>query len=148
MTLNKEYINIHQHRHHHIQHYIATILLIRKKLVATKAVWSDWYKKHLLRPQIILRYILKHAIIPGFLLMKMNELLNWWWIAFCGMVERRKAISLISSRDHCQRSSPLRISNTLRTRFEPEQNPISDLAERISALVITTTSPCRYDGIV
>ena len=25
---------------------------------------------------------------------------------FCGMVDRRKAFSLISSRDHCQRSSP------------------------------------------
>ena len=30
---------------------------------------------------------------------------------FCGMVDRRKAFSLISSRDHCQRSSPLRISD-------------------------------------
>ena len=31
---------------------------------------------------------------------------------FCGMVERRKAFSLISSRDQCQRSSPPRISDT------------------------------------
>ena len=29
---------------------------------------------------------------------------------FCGMVDRRKAFSLISSRDHCQRSSSSRIS--------------------------------------
>ena len=28
---------------------------------------------------------------------------------FCGMVDRRKVFSLISSRDHCQRSSPSRI---------------------------------------
>ena len=28
---------------------------------------------------------------------------------FCGMVDRRKTFSLISSRDHCQRSSPSRI---------------------------------------
>ena len=26
---------------------------------------------------------------------------------FCGMGDQRKAFSLISSRDHCQRSSPL-----------------------------------------
>ena len=30
---------------------------------------------------------------------------------FCGMVDRRKAYSLISSRDHCHRSSPSRISD-------------------------------------
>ena len=31
---------------------------------------------------------------------------------FCGMVDWRKAFSLISNRDHCQRSSPSRISYT------------------------------------
>ena len=31
---------------------------------------------------------------------------------FCGTVDRRKAFRLISSRDHCQRSSPLQISDT------------------------------------
>ena len=30
----------------------------------------------------------------------------------CGMVDQRKVFSLISSRDHCQRSSPSRISDT------------------------------------
>ena len=29
---------------------------------------------------------------------------------FCGMIDRRKAFKLISSRDHWQRSSPSRIS--------------------------------------
>ena len=33
---------------------------------------------------------------------------------FCGMVDRRKTLSLISSQDHCQRSSPSRISDTRR----------------------------------
>ena len=41
---------------------------------------------------------------------------------FCGMVDRRKVFSLISSRDHCQRSSPLQISNMLQAGFEPAQN--------------------------
>ena len=32
---------------------------------------------------------------------------------FCGMVDQRKAYRLISSCDHCQRSSPLRISTII-----------------------------------
>ena len=48
---------------------------------------------------------------------------------FCGMVDRRKVSSLNSSRDHCQRSSPSRIINTLRAEFEPAQNLISGLVE-------------------
>ena len=40
----------------------------------------------------------------------------------CGMVDRRKAFSLISSWDHCQRSSPLQISNKSQAGFEPAQN--------------------------
>ena len=57
---------------------------------------------------------------------------------FCGMVGRRKAFSLISSRDHCQRSSPSWISDTPRAGFEPAQNPSSDFVEWSCAVVITT----------
>ena len=41
---------------------------------------------------------------------------------FCGMVDRRKAFSLISNRYHCldQRSSSSRISDTPQAGFEPE----------------------------
>ena len=60
------------------------------------------------------------------------ELMN----CFCGMVDRRKAFSLISSRDHCQRSSPSRISDT---GFELAQNLSSGLVEWSCAVVITTT---------
>ena len=69
---------------------------------------------------------------------------------FCGMVDRRKALSLISSRDHCQRSSPSRISDKPRAGFEPAQNLSSDLVEWSCAVVITTTprrhviSVCNY----
>ena len=38
---------------------------------------------------------------------------------FCGMVDQQKACSLISSRDHCQRSSPWRICDMPRSEFEP-----------------------------
>ena len=37
---------------------------------------------------------------------------------FCGMVDRRKAFSIISSRYYCQRFSPLQISDTPRAGFE------------------------------
>ena len=48
---------------------------------------------------------------------------------FCGIVDRRKVFSLVSSRDHCQRSSPSRISDTPRAGFEPAQNLSSGLVE-------------------
>ena len=48
---------------------------------------------------------------------------------FCGMVDQPKAFSLISSQDHCQRSSPLQISNKLWARYEFVQNLSSGVAE-------------------
>ena len=65
---------------------------------------------------------------------------------FCGMVDQRKAFSLIFSRDHCQRSSPSRISDTPRWVFEPEQNLSSGFIDWSCAVVITTT-PRRSSGI-
>ena len=62
---------------------------------------------------------------------------------FCGMVDRRKAFSLISSRDHCQRSSPSRISDMPRAGFEPAQGLSSGLLEWSCAVVITT-KPRRH----
>ena len=65
---------------------------------------------------------------------------------FCGMDDRRKAFSLISSRDNCQRSSP-RISDTLRAGFEPAQNLSSGLVE-CSCAIMTTTTPRSHDKLV
>ena len=62
---------------------------------------------------------------------------------FCGMVDRRKVFSLISSRDHCQRSSQSWISDTPRAGYEPEQSLSSGSVEWSWALVITTT-PRRH----
>ena len=61
-------------------------------------------------------------------------------ICFCAMVDRWKRFSLISSRDHCQRPSPSRISDTLRTGFELAQG----LVEWNCAVVITTIPRCHY----
>ena len=72
---------------------------------------------------------------------------NWMMMmmnCFCGMVDRRKAFSLISSRDHCQRSSPSWISNTLRAGFEPAQNLSSGFIEWTCAVVITTHHGANY----
>ena len=63
---------------------------------------------------------------------------------FCGMVDRRKAFSLISSRGHCQRSSPSRISDSPRAEFEPAQNPSSGFVEWSCVAVIATT-PRRHN---
>ena len=63
----------------------------------------------------------------------------WWWNCFCGMVDLRKEFGLIFSRDHCQRSSPSRISDRARAGFEPTQNLSSGFVEWSCPIVITTT---------
>ena len=58
---------------------------------------------------------------------------------FCDIVDRRKTFSLISSQDHCQRSSPSRIPDMQRAGFEPAQNLSSGLVELSCAVVIMAT---------
>ena len=50
---------------------------------------------------------------------------------FCGMFDQWKPLTLISSQDHFQRSSPSLISDTPQVGFEPVQNLSSDFAEWI-----------------
>ena len=78
------------------------------------------------------------------LVMMMMMMMMMMKNCFCGMVDRGKVFSLISSRDHCQRSSPSRISNTPRAGFEPAQNLSSGLVEWSCSVVITTT-PRRHE---
>ena len=67
-----------------------------------------------------------------------NELFLWHgWPTKC-------IKCLISSWDHCQRSSPSRISNMLQTGFEPGQNLNLHFVEWSCAIVITTT-PRQYN---
>ena len=58
---------------------------------------------------------------------------------FCGMVNQRDALSLISSQVHCQISSSSRTSGTPRAGHKPAQNLSSDLVEGRCAVVITIT---------
>ena len=75
-----------------------------------------------------------HSLVR-MMMMMMMMMMN----CFCGMVEWRKAFSIISSWDHCQRPSTLRISDTSQAGFEHAQNLSSDLVKWSCAVVITTT---------
>ena len=77
------------------------------------------------------------TVLTVYLVFMMMMIMN----CFCGMVDRRKAFSLIFSRDHCQRSSSSRISDTPRAGFEPAQNLSSDFVEWSCAVVLLTSLP-------
>ena len=61
---------------------------------------------------------------------------------FCGMTDRRKAFSLISSQDHCQRSSTSRISDTSTVGLETAENLSSSFPEWSCEIVTTTNYSC------
>ena len=63
---------------------------------------------------------------------------------FCGMFNRQKMFSFISSQNHCQRSLPSRISDTLRAGLEPAENMMSGFVELNSAVVITAAPRHHY----
>ena len=66
-----------------------------------------WHKNRSCRPEVFC----KKGILRNFTKFTGKHMVDW-----------RKAFSLISSRDHCQRSSPSRISKKTRVGFEPTQN--------------------------
>ena len=59
---------------------------------------------------------------------------------FCGMVDRRYAFNIISSRGHYQRFSTSQISDTPRAGFEPVQNLSPGFVEWNCVVVIITAS--------
>ena len=63
------------------------------------------------------------------MLMKMMMIMMMMMNCYRGIVDRRKAVSLISSWDQCQRSSPSCVSDTLPEGFEPAQNLSTGLVE-------------------
>ena len=62
---------------------------------------------------------------------------------FLVMVDRRKVVCFISSQDHCHRSSPSQISDTV-AGFVPAHKISSGLVESSCAVVITTTSQLNF----
>ena len=78
---------------------------------------------------------------PAFFDIKIQERKHYMMMmmnCFCGIVDRRKALSLISSRDQCQSSSPPRIFDTSGAGCEPAQNLSLGFVEWNCAVVITT----------
>ena len=78
------------------------------------------------------------------MMMMMMMLMN----CFCGMVHQQKAFSLISSQEHCQRSSPSWISDMPQAGFEPAQNLKAGLVEWSCAVVITQQITTKTSFIV
>ena len=72
-------------------------------------------------------------------LMRMKMMMN----CFFGMVDRRKAFSLIFSRDHCQRSSTTRISDSPWAGFELAQN-LSWMKFRLSWMKLCSKNKGSY----
>ena len=98
-----------------------------------------------LEKSMILSFVLLQKVCGVFLIytrmtMMMMMMMMMMMIMNCfrGMVDRRKAFSLISSRDHCQRFSPSQITETPQAGFEPVQNLSSGIIEWRCAVVITT----------
>ena len=65
---------------------------------------------------------------------------------FCWMPDQGIGSSLMSSWDHCQRSSPLQIPDMPRGWFEPAQNLSSGFLESSYTELITTTPWRRVTG--
>ena len=99
-----------------IRHKLARVLVIlRRRRKRRQKAKAKTKRKFWISPLNAKRSLLG-AYNSTFLLMMM--MMN----CFCGMVDRRRALSLISTRDHCQKSSPSRIPDTPRAGFEPAQN--------------------------
>ena len=113
------------------------LFLFVPSYVACVVTWSTTSTFAFNFKTLILPWLSVNLISSGAMMM-MN--------CFCRMADRRKTFSLISSRDHCQRSTPSRISDTLRAGYEPAQNLSSGLVEWNWAVVITT-APRRRSSI-
>ena len=73
--------------------------------------------------------------LPEVMMMKM--MMN----CFCCMIGQQKGFSIISSWEHCQRSSPKGISDTLWAGFEPTHNLSLILVEWSYAVLIANKLP-------
>ena len=93
---------------------------------------------------LLLLFVLVSLMQSLMMMMMMMMMIMMTMNSFYGMVDQQKAFSLISSQDHCQRSSPLWISDTPRAGFEPSWNLSSGLVEWSCAVLITTIPRCRF----
>ena len=102
-----------------IRHKLARVLVIlRRRRKRRQKAKAKTKRKFWISPLNAKRSLLGAYNSTFLLMMMMMMMMN----CFCGMVDRRRALSLISTRDHCQKSSPSRIPDTPRAGFEPAQN--------------------------
>ena len=109
--------------------------------------YLDWFKiRFQTWPKVFLQTLLKTKYLGAHTISKVEKYVKSVMMmmmmmmimmnCLCGMVDRRKTISLIFSWDHCQRSSPSQITDMLQTGFELAQNLSSGLVEWSCAVVI------------
>ena len=102
-----------------IRHKLARVLVIlRRRRKRRQKAKAKTKRKFWISPLNAKRSLLGAYNSTFLLMMMMMMMMN----CFCGMVDRRSALSLISTRDHCQKSSPSRIPDTPRAGSEPAQN--------------------------
>ena len=113
--------------------------LSKLRMYFFKTCYCDWEwfktKRKKEYANFVINMKLKLRLISLFNVKNLRNFRRVWLIisslmiinCFCGMVDRGKAFSLISSRDHCQRSWPSRIFDTPRAGFESAQNQSSGL---------------------
>ena len=129
------------------RHRLCWVILVSSSLAQLGVHWNGNLRVVGLSPLWDLLYISnqKNIYIKSTIYMCTYTIYNmqciWFMmiVCFCGMVDWRKAVSLISSRHNCQRSSPSRISDRPPAGFERPQNLSSGLVEWSCAAMITTT---------
>ena len=119
-------------------------------LLRTQSFWTNPFPSCLEQFTIQYRQVKQLAIgscskilmMMMMMMMMMMLMIMMMMNCYYCMVDRRKTFSLISNRDHCQRSSPSCISNMPRAGPEPALNLSLGLVEWNCAVVITTTVRC------
>ena len=90
----------------------------RVSRLGTISLISKQYKNTCRGVLFFLKLQVLHNTPSEVFLTLLMMMMNCFW----GVDDRRNSFSLISSRDHCQRSSPSWISDVPRAGFEPVQN--------------------------
>ena len=112
----------------HMQKFSMVMRRTKMRLLLSKSICRGSFNKCIILLMFCLKVFLKvlskkHSVL--FILFMLNQVKSYGLImmmmmmknCFCGMVDQRTAFSLICCRDNCQRSSPLRVSDTPRAAF-------------------------------
>ena len=104
-------------------HSVVLCYFLQHDEVFLGSLWGSSY-----RICVFIDQLFYHSVL-SMIIQSQNYLYDKVMNCFCGMVDQWKAFNLIFSWDHCQRSSPLQISDIPQTAFKPAQNLSSALVE-------------------